>query len=237
MVGTLSLEGLFKLHELDMQLFELRAKLAEGPEEIARRERTMEKATVTADEAEQAVKILKRDVELKQLDVQGRQAETLKWQGQLNAAKTNEEYNGLIRQIQGEKRRIGAIEEEILQLWEQIEAKEKVRNQMLAEKKQVAEGLAKFKEEIAADQADMEAKKGKLEAERAERARAISPEHLRFYERALERHQGRAMASCVDGNCTGCYMSLTANEQSKLLGGNEIMICRTCHRILYLESR
>ena len=58
MLGTLSLEGLLNLHELDLQLFDVRRRLGEGPAEIARREKAMDKATKLAAAAEEAVKLL-----------------------------------------------------------------------------------------------------------------------------------------------------------------------------------
>ncbi len=233
---SVNLDGMFQLHELDVQILRLRRELAKGPRAIAAAEAELQTATSTAETAAKTVQLLKRDVELKNLDVQGRQEGMLKHQGQLNQAKTNVEYQGLVNQIETEKRAINKIEEEILGLWEQIEANEAIKAESIEKQKTTGEALAKTREVTGAESAKLQGELDGLEADRAGIAKDIASDQLNFYERALERHKGAAMAEVAkDGTCQGCYMVITANEQSKLLGGNELLICRTCQRILYLE--
>ena len=227
------LSPLHQLHEIDSALLGVNEQLVAAPAAVDRAEREVAAAQLTVDQERQHVKILKRDVDLKNVDLHSRQDAITRLQAALNTSRTNDEYQGLVRQIAMEKKHIGEQEEEILVLWEKIEGAES----QVKEQDAVAEGgkgsLVALTEVRDKQVAELQGQKTALEAQRAEAAKAVSPDHIKLYERAFERHGRRAMAVVVDDTCHGCFMIITANDISRLIGGNEVILCRTCQRILY----
>ncbi|MFQ5845462.1 MAG: hypothetical protein ACE5JG_10805, partial [Planctomycetota bacterium] len=82
-------------------------------------------------------------------------------------------------------------------------------------------------------------------AERDEFVRSITRGALAEYERVRFRYKDALAA--VDGfidreagrmgddlHCSACYMAVTSNDAVTLLGGNKLLRCRSCTRILYV---
>lgn len=228
------LSPLHQLHEIDSTLLGVTEQLATAPVAVDRAEREMAAAQQTVEQEQEKVKILKRDVDLKNMDLRSRQDGIARFQAALNQSRTNDEYQGLVRQIALEKKHIGEQEEDILSLWEKIEGAES----QVKEQESVAEGvkgsLTALTEARDKQLAELQGQKAELESQRSEAAKAVSPDHIKLYERAFERHGRGAMAVVVDDTCHGCFMIITANDMSRLIGGNEVMLCRTCQRILYI---
>ena len=60
----------------------------------------------------------------------------------------------------------------------------------------------------------------------------IAPELLSRY-RAIKEHCAPPMARLVDGQCSGCFMSLPSATLRELKLGEKTVECDNCGRILY----
>ncbi len=54
--------------------------------------------------------------------------------------------------------------------------------------------------------------------------------------RAIKQHCTPPMAKLVNGQCSGCFMSLPSATLLKLKDGNELILCDNCGRIIYCEE-
>lgn len=228
------LSPLHQLHEIDSSLLGVNEELVLAPAAVDRAEREMATAQQAVDRERDKVKLLKRDVDLRNVDLQSRQESITKYQAALNQSRTNDEYQGLVRQIAMDKNHIGEQEEEILQMWEQIESADSHVKEQEALAERVKGSLVELTAARDVLVAELTAQKTSLEAQRSDAAKAVSPDHIKLYERAFERHGRRAMAIVADETCHGCFMIITANDLSRLIGGHEVILCRTCQRILYI---
>ena len=51
--------------------------------------------------------------------------------------------------------------------------------------------------------------------------------------RAIKQHCTPPMAKLINGQCSGCFMSLPSATLLKLKDGNELILCDNCGRIIY----
>jgi len=75
-----------------------------------------------------------------------------------------------------------------------------------------------------------------LQAGREKSVVGIDRDVLARYERILQHRGGQGLAAVRDQHCQGCQMNLTLQEMSILIACKEVLFCRTCSKILYLEE-
>ena len=75
----------------------------------------------------------------------------------------------------------------------------------------------------------------KLRADFEKEAAKVEPKLLERY-RSIKQHCTPPMARLIDGQCSGCFMSLPSATLLELKEGNRIVECDNCGRILYIEE-
>lgn len=155
---------------------------------------------------------------------------------QLLAAKSNKEYAALQNEIKAFEADIGRMEEAGLADLAAIDA--------------AAAAVAEREKALAAAEASLAARRREEEEIRArldgeiralrerweERARAVEEGALSLYRRIAAGRDGVAVVPVENGSCGGCYMNLPPQSVNLLMGGRELVQCRSCQRILYLPG-
>jgi len=59
---------------------------------------------------------------------------------------------------------------------------------------------------------------------------------LSNYNRLANIKGGKAIVPVVGNVCGGCSMNITTQTLNELMGNKELVFCRSCSRILYLEE-
>lgn len=85
-----------------------------------------------------------------------------------------------------------------------------------------------YDKEFKADTAKLQQMRANTEAE----AKKIDPKLLAKY-RTIKQHCTPPMAKLINGQCSGCFMSLPSATLLELKNGDRIMECDNCGRILY----
>ena len=75
----------------------------------------------------------------------------------------------------------------------------------------------------------------KMRADIEKEAAKVEPKLLERY-RSIKQHCTPPMARLIDGQCSGCFMSLPSATLLELKEGNRIVECDNCGRILYIEE-
>ena len=75
----------------------------------------------------------------------------------------------------------------------------------------------------------------KLRADIEKEAAKVEPKLLERY-RSIKQHCTPPMAKLIDGQCSGCFMSLPSATLLELKEGNRVVECDNCGRILYIEE-
>jgi len=225
---------LIRLQELDSTIHNLsrtKEKLSKDAADVEQSVKSEQRSHETATTEAKAFRrgLDKREGDLKEIEGRIQKLET-----QLNAVKSNKEYAAFQHEILGLKADKSRAEDEILKMFEQTEAQQKeLKN--LASKAEAAETAVHGRRKaIQTALEDADARIERLRQERAELSAKIPPAFRTPYERLLNRSDGRAMAACRNFVCEGCRMSLTTNTVSLLMGGDKLVFCHSCGRILFL---
>ena len=75
----------------------------------------------------------------------------------------------------------------------------------------------------------------KLRADIEKEVAKVEPKLLERYH-SIKQHCTPPMARLIDGQCSGCFMSLPSATLLELKEGNRIVECDNCGRILYIEE-
>lgn len=230
------LKQLVQLQELDSTLRNLQITRLKLARDAADADHGAENAKRDFHSLADEAKNVRKEMDKREMNLKDIEAKINKLETQLNTVKTNKEYSALQHEILGLKADKSRAEDEILKMMEQVEAGQKSIKEAEKRSEEEAAKAREKKHAIEVALQDAEARVEQLKKERAELAGKISPTYLAPYERLLHRTDGRAMVPCRNFVCSGCRMSLTANTVSLLMGGDKIVNCHSCGRILYLAE-
>jgi uncharacterized protein len=228
-------EALRKVDQLDTKALKLKREIADVPLEL---EKHKARTKATADRLKQChdeQKTLQREIDKLELEARGNVDQVKKYQVQQNTAKTNEEYATLKRQIDVLKKANADIEDKQLGYYERID---KLKAEEAAAKLAVKEAEQQLKGEEAEVQkevAGLEKELGEILAQKKDAEAKISPSSLQTYRRILEKTGTRAIAPVHGRICQGCFIEIPPQALNTLLSGRELVQCKQCARILYLE--
>jgi predicted nucleic acid-binding Zn-ribbon protein len=230
------LERLVKLQEIETRAAESQKRIAEAPLLIATLDAKLNAARDALASAKQAVAANQTDRRNLDRDLIAAQQRLSKYQEQLMAVKTNEEYHAMQHQIAAAKNDVGRIEElVIINMVDADETSAKLKAAEAALKKE--EGvIARERGAIETDVAD---KRTMLEQTVRDRD-TLMPEidrHSRdLFDRVLKARQGVAVAPAIDGHCSICHVRLRPQVYHSIVRNEEIIQCDSCQRILYFAG-
>jgi hypothetical protein len=227
---------LVQLQELDSTVQKLKLskeKLVKDAAEVDQAAQA-EKQTLTDKSTE--AKSFRKALDKRELDLKEAEERIKNLEAQLNTIKSNKEYAAFQHEILGLKADKSRIEDEILKMFDQSEQQQKEIKLLAAKADEAAASVAARRKAIETALQDADARIERVQKERAELSAKIPPSFRNPYERLLKRSDGRAMAACRNYVCSGCRMSLTTNTVSLLMGGDKLIFCQSCGRILYLAE-
>ncbi|MDP8263895.1 MAG: C4-type zinc ribbon domain-containing protein [Candidatus Aceula lacicola] len=230
------IKRLVELQKIDEEIYEHKKNLKEKPEEIALVKVEFERRKSGLQVLEDQLKTKQVERKGKEVDLQAKEEDILKHNGQLSQLKTNKEYKAKLTEIESLKADKSIIEEKILILFDEIDnadtsiQKEK-ENLVEEEKKYLAQ-----KKEVEDMVKDLEEKVKVLDNKRKQMVGDISSESLARYERILVGKEGLAMVPVANGSCSGCYMNVPAQKVNEIQKHDQLIYCESCARILYIEE-
>ena len=243
MAGTL--EALLHLQSVERQIVEVRRQLEAKRAAVKAHQRRIEELQAELQALNEEYKTRQKEAATVELELQAREEEVAKLRASLSTAKTNKDYAAILTRINTLKADNSKFEDEGLRL---IQAAEDVQKQAKEVERQIAEAqdaLAEVERTSAEEVARLEAMLAELKDQRAEAARDVPADALSVFERIAEKRNGDAMARIiVVGDkpphqyvCSGCNMSIRAEHANALRARDEIRLCDSCQRILYLEEK
>jgi predicted nucleic acid-binding Zn-ribbon protein len=156
----------------------------------------------------------------------------------LKHAQNSKEYETAMRETDALQKQISAFETQVVEAMDALEAVEK-------ELEERADEISSLDEKRAAALAEYDkgvaAIRKEFDSETKHRAAAFStlPSTLAsVYNRlALRSRDGIAVAEVVNSSCSACYMQLRPQVMVNVKKGDEIILCESCSRILYVPQK
>jgi len=230
------LNNLIALQEVDKEIYDSKRQLHEIPTTLKSFDLEIEAASAAVKKKEDELKAAQLKRKEKEIDLETKENNIKKIQGQLYQVKTNNEYNALEKEIGGLLADKSLLEEEILSIFDRIETAEKEvaeAKKLFSEDKKRIDGE---KARLESERKEIETKAAKLEEKRKIILPMIDKETLRRYERILHGKDGMALVPVKGENCGGCFVHLPPQVVNEIKLKEKIIYCERCARMLFIEG-
>ncbi|MHC5039312.1 MAG: zinc ribbon domain-containing protein [Planctomycetota bacterium] len=229
------IETLIALQEIDLEIRKLHKETEHWPAILTMRGKEVDSRKAEQEKIEEGRAQLRREVDLKELDIKSIEENIVKLNVTLNTVKTNKEYTAILNEIALRKSDISTLEEEILERMEKIDEQKKELETAKANVQSAQREKEKLEKQAEVEREEIREELGELEDRRKKHLGALPEDIFEQYERIAKSRDGLAVVGVVDGVCQGCFINLTAQEINLLMGAENIIHCRNCSRILYLQ--
>jgi len=230
------LEGLVELQGLDAEIAEFDAAAAAIPVQIRMMEQQLTQAKAALDAATVEVEKLQKLRRQKERELDEAGGEFKKRQGRLYEIKTNQEYTATLKEVEGLKQKISALEEEILVRLDDIDDAVKIRDQEEAKVRVTQAEFLKNKQQREDELLKLQSRLSILRKARERRSGSVETSLLQLYLRLLKSRDGLAVAQAMGRSCEGCHVTLTHQLYNEVRRNEEIRTCEGCGRILYWKG-
>ena len=230
------LEGLVELQGLDAEIAEFDAAAAAIPVQIRMMEQQLTQAKAALDAAIAEVEKLQKLRRQKERELDEAGGELKKRQGRLYEIKTNQEYTAILKEVEGLKQKISALEEEILVRLDDIDGAVKIRDQEEAKVRVTQAEFLKNKQQREDELLKLQSRLSILRKARERRSGSVETSLLQLYLRLLKSRDGLAVAQATGRSCEGCHVTLTYQLYNEVRRNEEIRTCEGCGRILYWKG-
>ncbi len=230
------LKNLLKVQSLDRDI----ARLEEEMDRIEQKEQKILEVIATKQAQLKAAQEEKEEIEKDKLFKEGLLTDTLenlkKLEVKLNSATTEKQANAVNIEIDIAKTNKNVLEEKIISLEEDIDAKEKdikeLEDRYIQLQKTLKEHKAKFDERRKEITLEIE----KIKGHKDELLGDIDKELLKKYEKLNRWTKGTSIVPVRQDACYGCFMKLTPQILTLIEDTDELVYCPNCGRMLYKEE-
>lgn len=233
---ALSIDILKRLQAVDAELFELRKRQHAKPRELQQVQAQVAAQAQRCQAAADRVKALQMAHKEKDMELQSREGQVKKLQGQLFQLKTNKEYAAMQREIDGLKADNSLLEEDILVTLDSIDqaTKDRQREQERLDNEQ--EHLSGEQRRIDGELAAIAGRIGELERDRQTILPDVPAKMLETYERILRLREGLALVPLINDACGGCHRRMPPQVVNEVYLQAALVTCENCSRILYFDE-
>lgn len=228
------LEALIDLQEKETEAAHLQSELDRLPGKIDLLEKGMAVFEEAIEAQKAVVSSLKKKYRSQEADLEMNQSRIQKREIQLQAVKTNKDYQALLKEIQEIKSTNSRIEDDMIQSLDDIDAAEK---EIAEKEKTYAVEKQKVDSEKAALTREAAERRGRLETllEQSEAIAAeLEPRLKKHYYDIKSRSGGLAIVPVNDAVCRGCHLNIPPQTYNELHRGNELRFCPHCYRMIYV---
>lgn len=227
---------LVELQGLDSQIIKIDDILEHTPEQIKEIEEALKEKSGNLKKHEDAIKALQLKRKEKEGELQTKEDSIKKYSSQMHQVKTNKEYTALQEEIGRVKADNSLIEEDILKIFDQIDAEniEVAKEKEFLKKEEAA--AEEEKKHLNVEAARIKVDADKLKAQRAELAAKVDKTILAKYDRISKNKAGLAVVPILNESCQGCFGRMPSQVINEVRMHNAIICCENCTRMLYIEE-
>lgn len=230
------LKKLVELHQIDKQILELTQQLASIPERIASLERKLKDWNLDVQTVHNRWKELRTRREEQEQRVARLEQQIDNLNQNARQARSNREYSEYLLRLEDTRHQIRNAEDELLEL---MEAEEQAFQEWKAEEAAHQERLKVNHtqcEELRSLQAQLEAEHKVFQEKRQALFLTIPKNYCQQYEHIARNRSGIAMAEVRKQTCEACHIQIRPRLYQALITMDELVLCESCQRILYLPE-
>jgi predicted nucleic acid-binding Zn-ribbon protein len=226
-----------KLQQIDMESSQIKARLRDVPAQISELERGVEEFTSHIEDKKNTIEELKKQYRDYESDVQANLAKIAKSQEKLRAVKTNKEYQSSLKEIDDIKLKNVALEDEMLEFLEQIDAAEKALEETGQHYAEIVDDARQEKQTVEQEAEKSKAYLQQLESEREEICARLDSNLFEIFKRVQAvQPNGVAIVEVSSAVCQGCNLNIPPQLYNELYRCDSLKYCPNCERIIYWKE-
>ncbi len=230
------IDVLKRVQSLKDKIKELETSQERRKQDVQKKKDQIEEEKALAEKKQEEKVTVQKDIDRKELDLKTNEGEITKYNVQLNSIKTNKEYSALITEIGSKKADMSILEDEILDTMSKLEAAnqglEKATENLRSEEQSLKDLINTVDAEVKVTDTEIE----KIKGEQKKYIDLLDEHSLQSYNRLSNIKGGKAIVPVIGNVCGGCSMNITTQTLNELMGSKDLVFCRSCSRILYLDE-
>jgi len=230
------IDVLKRVQSLKNKIKELETSQERRKQDVQKKKDQIEEEKALAEKKQEEKVTVQKDIDRKELDLKTNEGEITKYNVQLNSIKTNKEYSALITEIGSKKADMSILEDEILDTMSKLEAAnqglEKATENLRSEEQSLKDLINTVDAEVKVTDTEIE----KIKGEQKKYIDLLDEHSLQSYNRLSNIQGGKAIVPVIGNVCGGCSMNITTQTLNELMSSKDLVFCRSCSRILYLDE-
>jgi len=229
-------ETLYRLQTIDLEIEERSRRLKEvkaslkGNEELQQVQQALQGGEKKL--SRQRTKLHDRELEMRSLTNKIASVEDRLYSGHI---KNPKELANLQEEIRYLKRKKGELEDQVLETMIEVEESEASVTEQRERLTRLEEDWQATQARLSAEQNELINRLSQLKTKRAKLQRSIEAGDLALYEDLRLRRAGRAVALLEGELCLGCRVTLPTSKAQQARQREDLTLCSSCERILYVE--
>lgn len=228
---------LLQLQDLDLKIHRCAERELEIPRQKGKFDIRRKRLQAELEEREKMCNELVVEQGSCESDIEQKQSQISKYEGQLTAIRKNEEYQALIHEMDLHRKQIALTEERIIALMVELDD---AKARLEEDRKRISAELADIDSECLQIDKELEeaiAHRSELEVQREPLAVSVARPLFLRYQRILYAGNIRPAVVPLNGEvCGGCHMHERAQMVNEVLAGEKVIACQHCGRLLYWPS-
>ncbi|MFN9853803.1 MAG: phospholipase, partial [Planctomycetota bacterium] len=137
-----------RLHEILMRVADIRSQIDRGPKQLQLAQSQLQAAKDAVAQSKESIKQKRMETDRKQLQQRGIEAKLYEWQGKMNAATNNREFQAIKEQIAADTQANSVLSDEIFEILESLDAAQRTLAELEAKLVVVQADTAKAESSI-----------------------------------------------------------------------------------------
>lgn len=228
-----SLIPLLKIQELDlkmMQLMKLKRARIEELDNLRNIKSDLDRqVAIKGDEIQE----LKRSISRFEGEVTDIVAKLKKLEGQQTLIKKVDEFNALSREMADSERERAKKESDLSDLYDKLAGEEEILTNLKTTLENTRESSQQLESEIRQRIVKINEEGRSIQQDRELLANGADAQLLQIYERLLSNKRDRVIVPIENRCCSGCHITVTAQDENLVRKGERLIFCEHCSRIHY----
>jgi predicted nucleic acid-binding Zn-ribbon protein len=221
-----------RLHELLSHVADVKGQIDRGPKQIKLAQSQLQAARDAVTACKEEIKKKRMEADRKQLQQREREAKLFEWQGKLNAAANNREYQAVKDQLAADTQANSVLSDEILEILEGTDALNAHLVELAAKEKIVEADTSKAEARILERLESLKVDLARFESELKTAESALPDDFAETYRVLVASRAEESFAPLDDKSCGGCNTGLPPRTIDQLRMGHPLP-CSSCGRWMY----
>ncbi len=221
-----------RLHEILLLAADIRGQIERAPKQLKAAQTALQAAKDAVQGCKDSIKKSRMEADRKQLQQRQYETKLYEWQGKLNAAANNREYQAVKDQIAADTQANSVLSDEIFEILEGIDSLQLKLADLERICKMTEEDSGKAESRIAERMVVLKRDLERVEGELKGAESALPEDFAAIYHPLVKTRGEEAFAPLDERSCGGCNTGLPPRIIDQLRMGNPVA-CSSCGRWIY----